>query len=112
MHPHGRRTEQTHDSAPTGRAINGACSRVCPGGLAAAALTVLPPAVAAPAHAAETLPRSETITRCPVADQAREACAPDAALHGSADTILSGDTTSRAAATACTEQAVTYEQAP
>ncbi|MFF9458678.1 HNH endonuclease family protein [Streptomyces flaveolus] len=50
-------------------------------GLAAAFLTVLPLTSAAPAHAAETLPLSEAVSRLPVATESRDGYTRDAFRH-------------------------------
>ncbi len=53
-------------------------------GLATASLAVLPLTVSAPAHAAETLPLSEAVSRLPVAVESREGYTRDAFRHWNA----------------------------
>lgn len=53
-------------------------------GLAAASLALLPLTVSAPAHAAETLPLSEAVTRLPVAAESRDGYTRDAFRHWNA----------------------------
>ncbi|MFF9045117.1 hypothetical protein [Streptomyces parvulus] len=50
-------------------------------GLAAASLAILPVAASTPAHAAETLPLTEAVTRLPVATESREGYDHDAFSH-------------------------------
>ncbi|MEV8297475.1 HNH endonuclease family protein [Streptomyces rochei] len=50
-------------------------------GLAAASLAILPVAASNPAHAAETLPLTEAVTRLPVATESREGYDRDAFRH-------------------------------
>src|SRR5690349_567171 len=53
-------------------------------GLAAASLAVLPLTVSTPAHAAETLPLAEAVTRLPVAAESRDGYDRDAFKHWNA----------------------------